>query len=68
MSRPVRISKIIIEINLLNLQILRDAVLNYHKYLDDCLQFENYTPLSNGAIKRRIAYLERFVDSLEVTD
>jgi len=65
MSRPVHISKVIIEFSQYSLVILRDALNNYHKYLTDCLQFENYTPLSKAAIKRRIRYLEDFVEALE---
>jgi len=65
MSKPVAIRKIIIEFNILNLGVLRDALANYHKYLQDCLEFENPIPLTKSAIKRRIRYIEDFLETLE---
>lgn len=68
MGRPVAIRNLIIEINMQNLSILRDALQNYHKYLKDVQQFEHDTVLSKPAIKRRIRYLEDFIDNLEFKD
>lgn len=66
MSRPVAIRKIIVELNLNNLVILRDALVNYHKYLEDVNKFEIPHVLSRSAIKKRIKYLQDFVENLEV--
>jgi len=66
MSRPVAIRKIIVEFNLNNLTILQDALINYHKYLEDVLTFEIPNVLSKKAIKRRIRYIEDFIENLEV--
>jgi len=65
MSRPVAIRKIIIEINIQNLIILRDALTNYHEYLYLSQKNINDQPLSKGAIKRRLRYIEDFIDALE---
>ena len=65
MSKPVAIRKIIIEYNLTSIVVLTEALNNYHKYLKDVQTFEHVIPLSKGAIKRRIRYIEDFLDSLE---
>jgi len=67
MSKPVAIRNVIIEINIQNLSILRDALENYHKYLKDVQEFEHKTILTKPAIRRRIRYLEDFIDALELT-
>lgn len=65
MSRPIHIRKIIIEFNMDTLAILREALFNYHDYLNKVEEFGHKTPLSKKAIKRRIRYLEDFLDILE---
>jgi len=65
MSRPVAIRKLIIEINLQNLQILRDAMTNYHEYLFLSQKNINDIPLTKKAIKRRMRYIEDFLEALE---
>ena len=65
MSKPAKISRIIIEFNLQNIVVLSEALNNYHKYLKDVQTFEHVIPLSKGAIKRRIRYLEDFIEALE---
>lgn len=66
MSKPVAIRKIIIELNVQNVVVLQEALNNYHKYLKDVQTFEHVIPLSKGAVKRRIRYIEDFVEALEV--
>lgn len=66
--RAVSIRSIVIDISANNLYILREALQNYKEYLDNCILFENTTKLSKTAIKRRIKYLENFIDSLETSD
>jgi len=68
MGKPVAIRTLIIEINMQNLSILRDALQNYHQYLKDVQEFEHDTILTKQAVKRRIRYLEDFVEALEVND
>jgi len=68
MGRPVAIRNLVIEVNLTNLSILRDALSNYHQYLKDVLIFEHPTILTKSAIKRRIRYLEEFADALEFSN
>jgi len=66
MSKPISIRKIIIEINVQNIVVLNEALKNYHKYLKDVQIYEHSIPLSKSAIKRRIRYLEDFLEALEV--
>lgn len=68
MSRPVAIRKLVIEINMQNLEVLRDSLKNYHEYLKKCLEFDHKTILSRGTIKRRIAYIEDFLNNIELVD
>lgn len=68
MGKPVKIREIIIELNMSNLVILRDALSNYHKYLKDVQEFEHDTHLTKNTIKRRIRYLEDFIEALEVSN
>jgi len=68
MSRPARIDRIIIEFNLSTISILRDALTNYYDYLKKVEEFEHDTPLSKAAIKRRIRYLEDFIEELELRE
>jgi len=65
-GRPVAIRQVIIELNMQNLVVLRDALFCYEKYLKDVITFDHDIPLSEGAIKRRIKYIEDFIDSLEL--
>jgi len=66
MSKPVAIRKIIVEFNINNLSILQDALTNYHKYLEEALKSKFPHVLSKSAIKRRIRYIEDFIENLEV--
>lgn len=66
MSKPLSIRKIIIEFNLNSLSYLRESMNCYHKYLKDVQTFEHQIPLSKGAIKRRIKYIEEFLEAIEV--
>lgn len=68
MSRPVAVRNIIIEISMQNLSILRDALFCYRKYLKDVQQYEHDIPLTKSAIKRRVKYLEDFINALELDD
>lgn len=66
MSKPVAIRKIIIEFNLSNIAYLREAMTNYHKYLKDVQLYDHVLPLSKSAIRRRIRYIEEFLEAIEV--
>ena len=68
MSRPVAIRTLIIEISMQNVQVLRDALFCYRKYLKDVTTFQHDIPLSKSAIERRIKYLEDFINALELDD
>lgn len=68
MGRPVAIRKLIIEINMQNLDTLRDSLKHYHKYLQDCIEYEHKIVLSEAAIKRRMKYIESFLNSIELED
>jgi len=65
MGKPIAVRRIIVEINMTNLAVLRDALENYHKYLKDVLEFEHPIVLSKKAIRRRIRYIEDFLETLE---
>lgn len=68
MGRPVAIRKIIIELNVHNVVVLRDALLNYNDYLEKQITFEAHdTKLTKKQIKQRIRYTEDFIESLEMT-
>lgn len=66
MSNPVHIKTIIVEFNLRNISVLREALENYHKYLKDVLLFEHETPLTKQAIEKRIKYIEDFLERIEL--
>jgi len=68
MGRPVAIRTLIIELNMSNLVILRDALANYEKYLQDVLTFDHDTVLTVNTIKKRIRYLTDFIEALELRD
>lgn len=66
MSRPVHIKTVIVEFNLRNITVLRESLENYHKYLKDVLQYKHEVPLTQSAIKKRIAYIEDFLERIEL--
>ena len=66
MRRPIHISKVIVEYNIYTLGILSEALKNYHKYVTDCLQFENYTPLSKGALNKRKDIIESMLEGIDL--
>jgi len=66
MAQPAHIKTIIVEMNVTNINVLQDALMNYHKYLQDVLQYEHQIPLSKSAIKRRISYIEDFLERIEL--
>jgi len=66
MGKPVAIRKIIVEFNVININILRDALVNYEDYLDKSLMFENDIKLTKKAIRRRIRYTQDLRESIEL--
>lgn len=66
MSRPVAIRKIIIDLNINHLDYLRESLKHYRQYLQGVKSLDLEIPLSKGAIKRRIRYLDTFIEDLDI--
>lgn len=66
MSKPAHIKRILIEVNISNLSMLREALTHYREHLQRVTVYDVETPLSEGAIRRRIRYCESFLENLDV--
>lgn len=66
MGKPVLVRKVVVEFSIYSITILRESLNNYHQYLKDVQAYEHTIPLSKSAIKRRIKYLEEFIESIDI--